>query len=198
MPHVCIGVPPLLRPSLCLPGLGAARLTSHRTTSLYSCSIGSQSVRTAPSTSRHVAVFALPRQQAPRPEEASVSVRPEQAQPPAAPSSGASIGNWLGVGLVFCLTVSSLAGAYIVSVLYLKPLLKKVEKVLAEADVAAKDLDIAAKVWTFMEMILAVQQNPRPRSACSLPHRCPLPPRLPAPGDGDNGAADAAGGAARL
>ena len=82
------------------------------------------------------------------------------------------------MGLVFCLTVSSLAGAYIVSVLYLKPLIKSVEKVLAEADVAAKDLDTAAKVTPRERQF---SEKLRRRSASAHAARPPARPDSPTP-----------------
>lgn len=68
--------------------------------------------------------------------------RPDQQRHP--PPRG-FLSFWLPVLLVFCMTLISLAGSFVVFVLYIRPLLKQAEKAAVAAEEAAKQMDTAAK-----------------------------------------------------
>jgi hypothetical protein len=52
---------------------------------------------------------------------------------------------WLSLGVVFCLTLATLASGYVVTVLYIRPMLSAAERAALAADQAAIEMETAAK-----------------------------------------------------
>lgn len=77
-------------------------------------------------------------------KDSNASVSIPQAISPPPPTSSPAV-SWFAVAVVFGLTLSTLAGTFIVTVLYLRPTLKAAEKAAVAAGVAAVQMDIAAK-----------------------------------------------------
>ena len=85
--------------------------------------------------------------------------------PPVAPGV-----SWLGVALVFCLTISTLASAFVTSVLFLRPLLRRVDRAVENMDTAALEMEKTALM--LQQELPATLQEVRFQWWCRHPAVC--------------------------